>query len=65
MKRDAWVVQAAKAAKHLPLAQVMIPGFWVETLVGLLAQRGACFSLCLPLFLLVRALSLSLPLSDI
>jgi len=48
----AWVAQSVK---HLPLAQVMIPGSWD----GVLAHWGAGFSLCLPLPMLVLSVSLS------
>ena len=42
---DAWVAQLVK---HVPLAWVMIPGFWIEPHIGLPALQGVCFFLPLP-----------------
>ena len=46
-----------QSVKHLPSAQVMVPGPGIEAFDGLLAQQGACFPLCLPLPLLVLSLT--------
>ena len=54
----AWVAQSVK---RLPSAQVMITGSRIVSCIGHPAPRGACFSLCLCLWLclLVHTLSLS------
>ena len=51
----------AQSVKHLPLAQVMIPGSWDEIQRHALSSAGSLL-LTLP-FLLAHALSLSLILS--
>ena len=54
----------AQWVKHLPSAQVMISGSWIEPHIWLLAQGEVCLLLYHPLLLLVlvgsRSLSFSL-----
>ena len=50
----------AQWVKHLPLVQVMILGSGIEPPIWLPAQGGACFSLSLPIPLLVLSLAHSL-----
>ena len=45
----------SSAVEHLPSAQGLIPGFWIESHIGLPAV--ACFSLCLSLPLSVSLMN--------
>ena len=44
-KRRSWGAWVAQLVKHLPLAQIMMPGFWDQACIGLPAQWEVYFSL--------------------